>query len=62
MPNRPAAGGRGPADAGGLREAAGAGTYPHLSATLPVLTSTDFTAHFEFGLGVLLDGLRAVRQ
>ncbi|WP_425582882.1 TetR/AcrR family transcriptional regulator C-terminal domain-containing protein [Streptomyces violaceolatus] len=38
-----------------------AGTYPHLAATLPVLTSTDFTAHFEFGLRLLLDGLRAVR-
>ncbi|MFI0740308.1 TetR/AcrR family transcriptional regulator [Streptomyces sp. NPDC021100] len=51
-----------PADAGVLREAVTAGTYPHLAATLPVLTSTDFTAHFEFGLRLLLDGLRAVRR
>ncbi|MBI0294619.1 TetR/AcrR family transcriptional regulator [Streptomyces sp. PRKS01-29] len=51
-----------PADAGGLHEAVTAGAYPHLAATLPVLTSTDFTAHFEFGLRLLLDGLRAVRQ
>ncbi|MFF8300154.1 TetR/AcrR family transcriptional regulator [Streptomyces globisporus] len=53
----------GPASAGALHEAVGeTGTYPHLAATLPVLTSTDFTAHFEFGLGLLLDGLRAVRR
>nr|BFD87395.1 TetR/AcrR family transcriptional regulator [Streptomyces sp. Xyl84] len=52
----------GPTDAGALHEAVGAGTYPHLAATLPVLTSTDFTAHFEFGLRLLLDGLRAVRR
>lgn len=50
------------ADAGSLHEAVVAGAYPHLSATLPVLTSTDFTEHFEFGLRLLLDGLRAVRQ
>ncbi|MFD7508515.1 TetR/AcrR family transcriptional regulator C-terminal domain-containing protein [Streptomyces sp. NPDC059853] len=48
-------------EAGALREAVAAGTYPHLAATLPVLTSTDFAAHFEFGLRLLLDGLRAVR-
>ncbi|MFC7986555.1 TetR/AcrR family transcriptional regulator C-terminal domain-containing protein [Streptomyces sp. NPDC057336] len=39
-----------------------AGTYPHLAATPPVLTSTDFTAHFGFGLRLLLDGPRAVRR
>ncbi|MBQ1157632.1 TetR/AcrR family transcriptional regulator C-terminal domain-containing protein [Streptomyces sp. A73] len=50
------------ADAGGLHEAVVAGAYPHLAATLPVFTSTDFTEHFEFGLRLLLDGLRAVRQ
>jgi TetR/AcrR family tetracycline transcriptional repressor len=49
-------------DAGVLYEATVAGTYPHLAATLPVLTTTDFTAHFEFGLRLLLDGLRAVRR
>ncbi|MFG2327480.1 TetR/AcrR family transcriptional regulator [Streptomyces sp. NPDC048568] len=57
---QPGAGG--PADAGALREAVVTETYPHLAATLPVLTSTDFTAHFEFGLRLLLDGLRAVRR
>ncbi len=52
----------GPADARVLREAVASGTYPHLAATLPVLTSTDFTAHFEFGLRLLLDGLRTLRR
>ncbi|UNZ21500.1 TetR/AcrR family transcriptional regulator [Streptomyces sp. 891-h] len=52
----------GSADAGDLHEAVVAGAYPHLAAALPVLTSTDFTAHFEFGLRLLLDGLRAVRR
>nr|ACY06306.1 TetR-family transcriptional regulator [Streptomyces flaveolus] len=51
-----------PTDAGALHEAVAAGTYPHLAATLPVLTSTDFAAHFEFGLRLLLDGLRAVQR
>ncbi|CAL9673598.1 TetR/AcrR family transcriptional regulator [Streptomyces sp. enrichment culture] len=55
-------GDREPADAGVLHEAVAAGAYPHLAATLPVLTSTDFTAHFEFGLRLLLDGLRALRR
>ncbi|CAL9365161.1 TetR/AcrR family transcriptional regulator [Streptomyces sp. enrichment culture] len=53
----------GPTNAGALRDAVvEAGSYPHLAATLPVLTSTDFTAHFEFGLRLLLDGLRAARR
>ncbi|MFF0587376.1 TetR/AcrR family transcriptional regulator [Streptomyces sp. NPDC003781] len=53
----------GPTNAGALRDAVvEAGAYPHLAATLPVLTSTDFTAHFEFGLRLLLDGLRAARR
>ncbi|MFJ2851252.1 TetR/AcrR family transcriptional regulator [Streptomyces rubiginosohelvolus] len=51
-----------PTDAGKLSEAVRAGMYPHLAATLPMLTSTDFTTHFEFGLRLLLDGLRAVEQ
>ncbi|UKY54070.1 TetR/AcrR family transcriptional regulator [Streptomyces inhibens] len=51
-----------PADAGRLREAVTAGAYPHLTATLPVLTSTDFTAHFEFGLRLLVEGLKAHRE
>ncbi|MFI2236916.1 TetR/AcrR family transcriptional regulator [Streptomyces chrestomyceticus] len=48
-----------PEDASVLRDAVTAGTYPHLSATLPTLTSTDFTALFEFGLDLLIGGLRA---
>ncbi|MEU1788120.1 TetR/AcrR family transcriptional regulator [Streptomyces sparsogenes] len=55
-------GDEGPTDAGFLHEAVVAGTYPHLAAALPVLTSTDFTAHFEFGLRLLLEGLRAVQR
>ncbi|MFF3460379.1 TetR/AcrR family transcriptional regulator [Streptomyces sp. NPDC002730] len=51
-----------PADPGRLRDAVAAGSYPHLTATLPVLTSTDFTAHFEFGLRLLIEGLHALRQ
>ncbi|MFK8847989.1 TetR/AcrR family transcriptional regulator [Streptomyces sp. Ac-502] len=45
--------------AGALRDAVAAGTYPHLSASLPALTSTDFTGLFEFGLGLIVEGLRA---
>ncbi|MFI0710401.1 TetR/AcrR family transcriptional regulator [Streptomyces inhibens] len=51
-----------PADAGRLHEAVTAGAYPHLTATLPVFTSTDFTAHFEFGLRLLVEGLKAHRE
>lgn len=46
-------------DAGALRDAVTAGTYPHLSVTLPTLTSTDFTGLFEFGLDLIVEGLRA---
>ncbi|MER5785538.1 TetR/AcrR family transcriptional regulator [Streptomyces mobaraensis] len=46
------------AEAETLHQAVAAGTYPHLAATLPTLTSTDFTAHFEYGLRLLLNGLR----
>lgn len=47
------------ADPAVLRDAVmKAGRYPHLRATLPVLTSADFTAHFEFGLRLIIDGLR----
>ncbi|MFH9420140.1 TetR/AcrR family transcriptional regulator [Streptomyces sp. NPDC017529] len=47
-----------PEGAGLLRGAVTAGTYPHLSATLPTLTSTDFASLFEFGLDLLVEGLR----
>ncbi|MFJ3951726.1 TetR/AcrR family transcriptional regulator [Streptomyces libani] len=50
----------GPADPDLLRAAVAPGRYLHLAAALPVLSSTDFTAHFEFGLGLLLQGLRAL--
>lgn len=45
-----------------LHAAVTAGSYPHLSATLPTLTSTDFTPHFEFGLGLVTAGLRVRRS
>ncbi|WP_206441212.1 TetR/AcrR family transcriptional regulator [Streptomyces boncukensis] len=51
----------GPADPGVLADAVAAGTYPHLEAGLPALTSTDFTRLFEFGLDLLIEGLRARR-
>ncbi|MEU6488610.1 TetR/AcrR family transcriptional regulator [Streptomyces sp. NPDC046887] len=51
-----------PANPDVLREAVTAGAYPHLAATLPALISTDFSADFEFGLRLLLEGLRAVRK
>ncbi|MEU5810626.1 TetR/AcrR family transcriptional regulator [Streptomyces sp. NPDC047718] len=50
--------GEAPADPQLLRDAVtAAGTYPHLTATLPTLTSVDLEAHFEFGLGLLVRGL-----
>ncbi|WP_438289688.1 TetR/AcrR family transcriptional regulator [Streptomyces sp. HUAS TT7] len=52
-------GGAEPAGAGVLRDAVAAGDYPHLEATLPTLTSPDFTHLFEFGLDLLIKGLKA---
>ncbi|NUK13058.1 TetR/AcrR family transcriptional regulator [Streptomyces lunaelactis] len=49
-----------PADPEHLRQAVTSGHYPHLAAALPVLTSSDFTAHFEFGLRLLVRGLRSL--
>ncbi|MDJ1134238.1 TetR/AcrR family transcriptional regulator [Streptomyces iconiensis] len=51
----------GPADPGVLADTVAAGKYPHLQAGLPTLTSTDFTRLFEFGLDLLIEGLRARR-
>ncbi|MEV6580057.1 TetR/AcrR family transcriptional regulator [Streptomyces sp. NPDC051582] len=51
-------GDQGPADPDRLREAVAEARYPYLTAALPVFTSTDFTAQFEFGLGLLIQGLR----
>ncbi|MFG2195953.1 TetR/AcrR family transcriptional regulator [Streptomyces sp. NPDC048639] len=50
------------ADPERLRRAVASGSFPHLTASLPTLTSTDFTGHFEFGLRLLVQGLRAVEQ
>ncbi|MFI8260145.1 MULTISPECIES: TetR/AcrR family transcriptional regulator [unclassified Streptomyces] len=55
-------GDQGPADPEQLREAVAAAGLPHLTAALPVLTSADFTAQFEFGLGLLVQGLRALHR
>ncbi|AEW98668.1 TetR/AcrR family transcriptional regulator [Streptantibioticus cattleyicolor] len=51
----------GPADPGLLADAVAGGTYAHLAAGLPALTSTDFTRLFEFGLNLIVEGLRARR-
>lgn len=51
--------GDGPADPERLRAAVTPDRHPHLAAALPVFTSTDFAAHFEFGLALLVGGLRA---
>ncbi|MET8683257.1 TetR/AcrR family transcriptional regulator [Streptomyces sp. NPDC004732] len=51
-----------PGDVGSLREAVLAGPYPHLAATITVLTSADFDAHFEFALDVQIEGLRHLRS
>ncbi|MEU9114840.1 TetR/AcrR family transcriptional regulator [Streptomyces sp. NPDC048483] len=55
-------GDEGAADPEHLRQAVEAGPFPHLVAALPTLTSTDFTAHFEFGLHLLIHGLRALNE
>ncbi|MFK0046504.1 TetR/AcrR family transcriptional regulator C-terminal domain-containing protein [Streptomyces sp. NPDC090741] len=55
-------GDQGPADPEQLREAVTAASYPHLTAALPVLTGADFAAQFEFGLGLLLQGLRTLHR
>ncbi|MFD6186207.1 TetR/AcrR family transcriptional regulator [Streptomyces goshikiensis] len=52
----------GPADPERLRRAVAAQEFPHLTAALPVLTSTDFAAHFAFGLNLLVQGLRATER
>ncbi|MFB6826278.1 TetR/AcrR family transcriptional regulator [Streptomyces virginiae] len=45
-----------------LRLAADPERYPRLAAVLPTLTSGDFAAHFDFGLSLLLRGLRALEH
>ncbi|MFE5536206.1 TetR/AcrR family transcriptional regulator [Streptomyces sp. NPDC056492] len=51
---------QGPADPDRLREAVTEARHPHLAEALPVFTDTDFAAQFEFGLDLLLQGLRAL--
>ncbi|MFI1945956.1 TetR/AcrR family transcriptional regulator [Streptomyces virginiae] len=45
-----------------LRLAAEPERYPQLAAVLPTLTSGEFAAHFDFGLSLLLRGLRALEH
>ncbi|MFJ7590226.1 TetR/AcrR family transcriptional regulator [Streptomyces sp. NPDC097617] len=52
--------GDGAADPERLRLAADPERYPQLAAVLPTLTSEDFAAHFEFGLSLLVQGLKAL--
>ncbi|WKD35889.1 TetR/AcrR family transcriptional regulator [Streptomyces xanthophaeus] len=52
--------GDGAADSERLRRAAEPERYPQLAAVLPTLVSGDFAAHFDFGLALLLQGLRAL--
>jgi TetR/AcrR family tetracycline transcriptional repressor len=47
-----------PEDGSLLENALDTTTFPHLTATQHILLSTDFAAHFEFGLGLLITGLR----
>ncbi|MFE7120645.1 TetR/AcrR family transcriptional regulator C-terminal domain-containing protein, partial [Streptomyces sp. NPDC057654] len=49
-----------PADPERLRHAVASGPYPNLAASLPTLAGDDFTAHFEFGLRLLVEGLRSL--
>ncbi|MEU7046075.1 TetR/AcrR family transcriptional regulator C-terminal domain-containing protein [Streptomyces varsoviensis] len=51
-----------PADPERLSGAVASGPYPHLSAALPTLAEGDFTAHFEFGLRLLVAGLRSLEH
>ncbi|MEU0929783.1 TetR/AcrR family transcriptional regulator [Streptomyces malaysiensis] len=50
------------ADPERLRQAVASGPFPHLVAALPTLTDSDFTAHFEFGLHLLIQGLRTLDE
>ncbi|WP_030767804.1 MULTISPECIES: TetR/AcrR family transcriptional regulator [unclassified Streptomyces] len=54
--------GGGAADPERLRLAAEPDRYPQLAAVLPTLTNGDFAAHFDFGLSLLLRGLRALEH
>ncbi len=51
-----------PSDPGRLRHAVASGPYPHLAASLPALAGGDFTGHFEFGLRLLVEGLRSLER
>ncbi|WP_432431064.1 TetR/AcrR family transcriptional regulator C-terminal domain-containing protein [Streptomyces hygroscopicus] len=48
-----------PGTADTLRAGVPPESHPHRDATLPTLTDTDFGRLFEYGLGLLIGGLRA---
>ncbi|MBF6271558.1 TetR/AcrR family transcriptional regulator [Nocardia farcinica] len=48
-----------PAEADRLTSTLASGAFTHLTATRNTLTSTDFGSHFNFGLRVVISGLRA---
>ncbi|MEU9011267.1 TetR/AcrR family transcriptional regulator C-terminal domain-containing protein [Streptomyces sp. NPDC048479] len=54
--------GEAPADPERLRQAVTESAFPHLTAAVPVIADADFNAHFEFGLRLLVDGLRALER
>ncbi|MFL4909771.1 TetR/AcrR family transcriptional regulator C-terminal domain-containing protein [Streptomyces sp. MMS24-I2-30] len=52
----------GPAGVEKLRDAVTSGSdYPHLTRALPAFADMDFGRNFEFGLCLLIDGLKARR-
>ncbi|MFE2377571.1 TetR/AcrR family transcriptional regulator C-terminal domain-containing protein [Streptomyces sp. NPDC059398] len=51
-----------PAGAALVRDAVLQGGFPHLKAVLPELTGADLADYFEFGLNVVVSGLRATRE
>ncbi|MFE9633426.1 TetR/AcrR family transcriptional regulator C-terminal domain-containing protein [Streptomyces sp. NPDC006463] len=57
-----ALGGEAPADPERLRQAVTESAFPHLTAAVPVVAGGDFNAHFEFGLRLLVNGLRALER
>ncbi|MFJ3204031.1 TetR/AcrR family transcriptional regulator C-terminal domain-containing protein [Streptomyces sp. NPDC086989] len=57
-----ALGGEAPADPERLRLAVTESAFPHLAASVPVIAGGDFDAHFEFGLRLLVNGLRTLEK
>lgn len=54
--------GEAPADPERMRRAVTESAFPHLTAAVPVVAGGDFNAHFEFGLRLLVNGLRALER